>query len=268
MIIEALFLAQDAVQAGKQTIILIDVLRTSTTLVTMLGRGARNVIIAGRPEEARLHRERLGACLLCGETGGAKPSDFDYGNSPGDYADLLLEGKQAVFTSSNGVKAMLRLMGEGRRMFIGSYTNADAVVRAALADARQREADIVVVGSGRNHGTRYGIEDCHCAGFLIDRLASLVTGTSNWTGDQSPGACHRLDDQWSLEDSAIMALRLWRSFGLDFDLLLSCSGDAGILRSMGLGGDFPACLRVDASQVVPEVSRAPEGYLVVNPVVA
>ncbi len=167
MIVEALFLAQELEGSAKKTIVLIDVLRTSATLVTMLGRGARNIIVAGRPEDARAHRERLGSRLLCGESGGVRLPDFDYGNSPGDYASLTLEGQRMVFTSSIGAKAMARLVGEERRVFIGSYLNAGAVVRAALADAKERSADIAIVGSGRSHGTRYGIEDCHCAGYLV-----------------------------------------------------------------------------------------------------
>lgn len=266
MIVEALFVAQDIEETGKKTVILIDVLRTSATLITMLGRGARGILVAGRPEEARVHRDRLGHCLLCGESGGSRPPDFHYGNSPGDYEHLPLEGQQLVFTSSNGAKAMARLVGEGRRVLIGSYTNAASVVRAALTDAQNRSADIAIVGSGRNHGTRYGIEDCHCAGFLVDRLIREIAGEGIWTEDPPANSPHQLSERWILEDSAFLALQLYRSFGFDFDRVLLRSGDAQILRSLGLAGDFPACLRIDASQVVPEVSRSSEGYLVVNPV--
>ncbi len=265
MIIEALFLAQNGEGTGKKTFILIDVLRTSTTLITIIGRGARNVVVASRPEEARAHRDRLGVCLLCGESGGSRPPDFHYGNSPGDYAELDLEGQQLVFTSSNGAKAMARLVGEGRRVLIGSYTNAGAVVGAALADALRRGADIAVVGSGRNRGTRYSIEDSHCAGYLVERLIPIVTGDRSWLENPPREGLHRLNEQWALEDSALIALHLYRSFRFDFARLLASSGDAQILRSLGLAVDFPACLQVDVSQVVPEVTLSPEGYLVVNP---
>lgn len=267
MIVEALFLAHDADVSGEKSFVLIDVLRTSATLISMLARGARNVIVTSNPEEARAHRARLGSCLLCGESGGSRPPDFDYGNSPRDYSSLSLEGRQLVFTSSNGAKAMARLVGDGRRVLIGSYPNASAVVRAALADAEARSVDLAIVGSGRNMGTRYGIEDCHCAGFLVDRLIQLVMGTSRWREDPPANSPHRMNERWTLEDSVFLALQLYRSFGTDFDRLLQRSGDAQILRSLGLAGDFPECLEADSSLLVPEVRRSSEGYLVVNPAI-
>ena len=265
MIVEALFLAQDLEGSSKKTVVLIDVLRASATLIAMLERGARNVIVAGTPEEARSHRDRLGDCLLCGESGGARPPDFDYGNSPADYYRLQLQGRQVVFTSSNGARAMARLVGEGRRVLVGSYPNGRAVVRAALADANARSADVVIVGSGRNHGTRYGIEDCHCAGFLVDHLIRQLGDEAVWMGEPPTDGAQRLSERWTLEDSAFMALELYRSLGFDFDRLLKRSGDAQILRSLGLQSDFPDSLRLDVSEVVPEASRSPEGHLVVNP---
>jgi len=265
MIIEALFLAKDLEGTAKKSIVLIDVLRTSATLATMLKSGARNVIVASRPEEARAHRDRLGECLLCGESGGRRLPDFDYGNSPSDYARLDLAGKQIVFTSSNGAKAMAQLVGEGRRLFIGSYPNAAAVVRAALADAERRSADIAIVGSGGDMGTRYGIEDCHCAGFLVDLLFQQMTGQPNWAEVGQAGDLHHIGEKWALQDSAFMALQLYRSLGLDFDRIVQRSVDGQNLRTLGLDVDFPDCLVVDSTDVVPEVTVSPEGYLLVNP---
>jgi 2-phosphosulfolactate phosphatase len=266
MIVEALFLAQDADVASGGSFVLIDVLRTSATLISMLARGARDVIVVSTPEEARAHGTRLGNCLLCGESGGARPPDFDHGNSPRDYAPLSLHGQQLVFTSSNGAKAMARLVGDGRRVLIGSYPNATATVRAALRDAEARSVNLAIVGSGRNMGTRYGIEDCHCAGFLVDRLIQLLLGEDRWRDDPPDSSPHRLNDRWNLEDSAFLALQLYRSFGADFDRLLLRSGDAQILRSLGLAEDFPECLEADTSRIVPEVTRSVDGHLVVNPV--
>lgn len=265
MIIEALFLAQDQETQANKTFVLIDVFRTSATLTTMLRRGARNVIVAAQPDEARAHRDRLGSCLLCGEAGGRRLPDFDYGNSPGDYESLRLEDQQVIFTSSNGAKAMVRLVGDGRRVFVGSYPNATAVVRAALADAENRSTDIAIVASGRNFGTRYGIEDCHCAGFLTDLLVRQITGRPGWGDTAHAGDIHHLNQKWTLEDSALIALQLYRGLGLDFDRLIQRSGDAQNLRSLGLDVDFPACVEVDSASMVPEVTRSPEGHLVVNP---
>lgn len=265
MLIEALFVAQDFDPSRRQTVVLIDVLRTSATLVAMLESGARNVVVVSTPEDARLHRGRLQSCLLCGETGGSRPADFDFGNSPKDYFGLHLSERQLVFTSTNGAKAMAKLVGGENRVFVGSYPNAGAVVRAALADAEKRGTDVTIVGSGRNHGTRYGAEDCHCAGFLVDRLVRQLRAEARWIEDPPADGLHRLSECWVLEDSAFIALRLYRAFGFDFDAVVSASGDAQILKSLGLGADLPDALRIDSSLMVPEVTRSAEGHLIVNP---
>lgn len=265
MLIEALFLAQDLDASRKRTVVLIDVLRTSATLVAMLESGARNVIVVGTPENARAIREQLGACLLCGETGGSRPADFDFGNSPREYFGLDLREKQLVFTSSNGAKAMAKLVEEGSRVFIGSYPNADAVVRVALEDAAARSADITIVGSGRNMGTRYGLDDCHSAGFLVDRLIHQVGPEARWTDEPTEDAPHRLSERWVMEDSALLALQLYRGLGLDFDRVVLLSTDAQTLKSLGGAPDFPDAFRINSSEMVPEVTRSNEGYLVVNP---
>ncbi|HEX9016793.1 MAG TPA: 2-phosphosulfolactate phosphatase [Chloroflexota bacterium] len=266
MLIEALFLGQDLDTSRKQTIVLIDVLRTSATLVSMLEGGARNVGVVSTPDEARAIRERLGSCFLCGETGGSRPSDFDFGNSPREYSGLDLKGKQLVFTSSNGAKAMARLVGEGNRVFIGSYPNADAVVRTALADAGARSADLTIVASGRNMGTRYGIDDCHCAGFLVDTLVRQLGSEARWREEPPRDDPHRLSYRLVVEDSALLALQLYHHLGNDFDRVALLSTDAQTLIGLGGAPDFPDAFRINSSNMVPEVTRSGEGYLVVNPV--
>src|SRR3989337_3802211 len=64
----------------------VDVLRASTSIVTLLERGVPAVIPAAGVEEARALRERLPGHLLCGEQDGLPPPGVDYRTSPAEFA--------------------------------------------------------------------------------------------------------------------------------------------------------------------------------------
>jgi len=71
-----------------RTVIVVDLLRASTTIAHALFNGARDVIPVESPEKARELRDSIGrdAALLCGERSGVKIDGFDLGNSPFEYA--------------------------------------------------------------------------------------------------------------------------------------------------------------------------------------
>ena len=69
--------------AGK-TLVMIDVLRASTTICYALKAGAKSVIPVGEPGEATEMRAKIGVenSVLGGEREGLKIENFDLGNSP------------------------------------------------------------------------------------------------------------------------------------------------------------------------------------------
>jgi 2-phosphosulfolactate phosphatase len=56
----------------------VDVLRASSTIVTLLERGVPTVVPAASVEEARGLRERLPGHLLCGEVNGLPPPLYPF----------------------------------------------------------------------------------------------------------------------------------------------------------------------------------------------
>src|SRR5207247_5883456 len=81
----ALLPGQEFENSGSVCIV-VDVLRASSSIVTLLECGARPVVAAGNIEEARSLHQRLPSYLLCGERGGLPPVGFDYGNSPAEFS--------------------------------------------------------------------------------------------------------------------------------------------------------------------------------------
>ena len=109
---------------GK-TVIVIDVLRASTSIATALAYGAKRVIPCSSIDEARNIAKSEGPqnVLLCGERSGKKIPGFDIGNSPLHYANDSVQDKTIVFTSTNGSQ-MINNMKNGDQVIIGSFVNS------------------------------------------------------------------------------------------------------------------------------------------------
>src|ERR1700733_12632677 len=118
-------------------VVVIDVLRASTTITTALAAGAREVIPCAEVEQARIRADQLGrrhaastkalvaatadaaktvaagthesdsGPLLGGERGGLPIDGFDLGNSPSEFTAQTIAGRTVVFTTTNGTKALL-----------------------------------------------------------------------------------------------------------------------------------------------------------------
>src|SRR5262245_57387196 len=89
-------------------VVVIDVLRATTTITTALAAGARRVIPCLDVADARAAAANSpeGECVLGGERQGLRIEGFDLGNSPNEYTPASVGGKTLVFSTTNGTKAM------------------------------------------------------------------------------------------------------------------------------------------------------------------
>jgi 2-phosphosulfolactate phosphatase len=149
---------------ARATAVVVDVLRASSVLTVARAHGAGAIVAAGTPEEAVALRGRLPGALLCGERDGRKLPGFDLGNSPFEYDAATVAGRTLVFASTNGSRA-LRAAARARRVVLGAFVNASAVLEAVAADD-----EIAVVCAGKLGG--FALEDAACAGWLAARLAA------------------------------------------------------------------------------------------------
>ncbi len=259
-------------------VIVIDVIRATTTLATAFDGGCARVLVASDIPTARAFAAgHPGAYLLAGEAGGLRPSGFDLGNSPVEMAAADLGGRTLLFCTTNGTRALHACVG-ARAVLAGSLRNAQAVCRAALRlalespaerlpqpaaptrEARLAEAAseaqpqpeepaprVVVVCSGRLG--RPAIDDTLCAGVLLERLEQLAS---------SAGIA------LTLRDGARLARMVAAGTPALADLLrVSAAGQAVV--TIGLDDDLAFCAAVDASQSVPLVVGAhPAGFLVLE----
>ncbi len=170
---------------GK-TVVVIDVLRATTTICCALEAGATEVIPCQEIEEACRTAEQFSPdeVLLGGEREGLPIEGFDLGNSPDDYKPETVAGKSLVFTTTNGTRAM-RHCRKAARVLIASFLNASAVFQELVT---LDEVHIVCAGTKG----QYSRDDILMAGLLVERLerngagpyemnVQAVTAKENWT---------------------------------------------------------------------------------------
>jgi len=211
------------------TAVVIDVLRATSTMVAALTAGAEAIYPVLSIEDAIKLATSLGRsdALLAGERRGHAVEGFDLGNSPAEFTPESVGGKRVVMSTTNGTAALIA-SASAERVVVASFLNLSAVV-AAVAGAER----LAVVCSGRDG--RFAIDDALCAGMLVSRLAD------------------RLGAELQLEDTGRAALALASSYAPDPEFLLRSASGQG-LAEIGLDADVRWCSRVDAFDLVPELS--------------
>ncbi len=218
-----------AVPLAGRTVVVIDVIRATTSIAAALEAGALHVIPAPTVEAARAAAKRIDGALLCGERTGRPPEGFDLGNSPSSYEPDVVGGKSLVFTTTNGTAAV-HAAREAVTMHLGCFRNVGAVTRALAPDLAPGGRGAVILCAGR--GGRISMDDAWCAGHLVDRMAAGVEGLA-------------------LGDGARAAQGLAAEWGAPTPRGLARTEAGRATCEMGLAGDLLACATVDDLEVVP-----------------
>ena len=147
--------------------VMVDALRASATITSLIAAGAQRVWVATEVEQAHAMKERLGDALLVGERDGFPPPGFDVGNSPRGVMELALDGRDAVFTSTTGSARLAQLEGAALTL-VGSTVNAGLVARVMAEKADDQPVFSISAGlRGAPGGTE---EDWLGAALIADRL--------------------------------------------------------------------------------------------------
>jgi 2-phosphosulfolactate phosphatase len=213
--------------AGR-TVVMLDVLRASTSIVEALSAGARTLFPVATIEEAIGLAKTLGReeVLLAGERRALPIEGFDLGNSPGEFTAERVGGKYVVMSTTNGTLALTAASG-GERVIVGAWTNFRAVVDELV----RSQAEPVFLCAGRERA--FGLEDAVCAGQMA---AAVMKGVP--------------DGEWELNDGAVAAMALAEEFP-DPAKLFPHTAAGRALVDAGLGDDLAYCARTDLRDVLP-----------------
>jgi len=163
------FAAKDAVRAVKRgdLIIVVDVLRCSSSIVSALANGVEAVIPTETLKEAYRLREQHSDYLLVGERKGRKPRGFDLGNSPLEFLRELVDGKTVIMTTTGGTRALVRCRG-AEHVLVGAFLNAGAVAKKAVEIAQTNRVNVSFVLAGEKG--LFSLEDFLCAGAIASEF--------------------------------------------------------------------------------------------------
>jgi 2-phosphosulfolactate phosphatase len=222
----------DGASLSESTVVVIDVVRATTTIIEALANGARAIFPTDSTEDAVRLASSLGRedSILCGERKGEKIEGFDLGNSPAEFVREMVEDKKLVMSTTNGTRA-LSVAQEGKRVLPCALTNLGAVA-AEVASVEHMS----IICAGREDS--FSLDDALCAGHLIQRILDARA-----EGDEEP----EMNDASRAARALAQARKPTKRF-----LSLAAGGRAVI--EIGLEEDLAICADVDRHDIVVEMS--------------
>jgi 2-phosphosulfolactate phosphatase len=149
---------------NNSIVVIIDVLRATSTIATALHNGAKCVI----PVDSVAKCIELGKqidSITAGERDGKIAEGLKHGNSPFEYPKEFVAGKTLVLTTTNGTKLLHMALDKGAGNIItGSFPNLSSVCNYLLSQNRN-----VILGCAA-WKDKVNIEDTLFAGAVINRI--------------------------------------------------------------------------------------------------
>jgi len=149
---------------SNSIVVIIDVLRATSTIATALFNGAKSVIPVDSVSRCiELGRQIDG--ITAGERDGKIAEGLKNGNSPFEYSREFIEGKTLVLTTTNGTRLLHMALEKGANEIItGSFSNLSAVCDHLVETNRN-----VILGCAA-WKDRVNMEDVLFAGAVISRV--------------------------------------------------------------------------------------------------
>lgn len=212
--------------AGKVVVVL-DVLFATSSIVTALAHGAREVLpmLDGAAALAEARLRPAGSYVLAGELDATTLEGF---RDPMPLALLRedLAGKALVYSTTNGTVALAKAK-DAARAYAAALLDGEAVADALVREAGDATVLLVCAGSAG----RFNLEDFYGAGYLVSLLAAR--------------GAHELSD-------AALAARLLHD-GRDAFECLASSRVGRLMRSRGLEDEVRFAARKSVFDVVPRL---------------
>jgi len=210
------------------TVIVADIFRATTTICAMLQNGVSAVIPVADIAEAQRYKSYG---YWVGAERNARKCDFaDGGNSPFDYPREKVEGKEVVFTTTNGTQAIDKAR-NCRQLFVGAFSNLQVLTEKCSSIGGR----VVVICAGWQN--KINIEDLLFGGVFVERLSEKREITID-------------------SDAVRIALELWRKAKNNPLEYVRDTDHYRRLVANGADGDAAYCLQPDTVHFVPFFDKA------------
>jgi len=213
-------------EISNATVVIIDVLRATSTIATALYNGAKAVIPVDSVSRCiEIGRQIDG--ITAGERDGKVAEGLVHGNSPFEYPREFIEGKTLVLTTTNGTRLLQMALDKGAKEIItGSFPNLAAVCHH-LTERKQN----VILGCAA-WKDRVNMEDMLFAGAVISKIRKKFSINC---------------------DSSHLAETIYKKAGNDLFSFMKKNEASHYHRLMGFGleKDIRYCLTEDGANVLP-----------------
>lgn len=204
-------------------VVVTDVLRASSAIVTAFMNGVERIIPVGTLEEAKALKDQ--GFMVAAERDGLVRDFADFGNSPYNFTPERVAGKPIVYSTTNGTNA-IHLASSGSQVLIGAYLNLTALA----SHIRKEGKDLLILCAGWKN--KFNLEDTLFAG----ALAQLVLE----------------DDHFStICDATNGAIDLYNAARGDMLGYISKVAQKGRLQKNNLDDVIPYCHEIDLTDLVP-----------------
>ena len=214
----------DSVRVPGKVVVVLDILFATTTMVTALAHGAKEVVPVLDEGAARSEATQFpaGSFVLAGELYAETLPGFAH-PAPLALLEHGVERKSVIYSTTNGTVALAQASAAAR-VYCGALLNARALAEHVLAQHPRETVLLVCAGSGNN----FNFEDFYGAGYFVECFRE------------------RVDD---LSDAAKAALALYRQAKAP-EALLDCRVGR-MMAERGLAHEVEFACRRDLFPVVP-----------------
>jgi len=206
-----------------RTIVVIDVLRSTTTIISAFNRGCQEIIPVETCGQAYSLMDAN--TYLVGERYCKKIQGFDFSNSPSELIQQNLAGKRIVLSTTNGTGAILKAK-KGSTVLLGAFLNGSAVAE----ELYRLKRDLTLLCAGTRN--EFALEDFLCAGFILSQLSVR-------------------DSTVELGDYALAAKAAYLQLQHEIEKIMSTTTTGRRLAQMGLHDDLFYSAQLDQSDLVP-----------------
>jgi 2-phosphosulfolactate phosphatase len=213
----------DAHADSEAVVVIVDVLRATSSICTAFANGVSVIIPVATVEEARAMKDK--GYLLAAERDGFVLDFADFGNSPYNFTAEKVKGRTVAYSTTNGTGIMKRAS-ECHDVVIGSYLNFSALCSWLESQGRK----VIIVCAGWK--SRFSLEDAVCAGAMAERLL---------LGGRFTTKC----------DSVHAATDLWKTAKDDLMGYIEKAAQRSRLRDKGLDDCLEYCHTFDVTDVIP-----------------
>ena len=149
--------------------LVIDILRATSVMVTLVARGTPEVLLAKDIDQARELKTLMGqGWYTSGARFGKKVDGFDFANAMIDFDKLDLSKQRFILSTTNGTGTIYRTWPNVKNMLVGALINASATARAIWQTMQKTKEDFLVVISGVRG--EYSLDDALTAGVILEKL--------------------------------------------------------------------------------------------------